>query len=229
MAWKFFEKSKKRLHNPQQKGSELELKINAALSNAENDKLAAQKEIEKIKGWAAEIIVETYAEVFPNGNLTYYRDKYKEDALEKYAQIKAENEGKISAEDAEKCDKIVNAYLTQIKLRDSKLQLYDTLVKKYQDVKQKLDEVKKEQLAKDKVQKHEERIKELDSVDKEYVNASRDTAAFDELEKEFELKVEYVNQLNQLNEKYKERENVEDYTASLAFKDEIDKMISEID
>jgi len=74
MAWKFFQKSKERLHNPKSKGaSELELKINSALQNAENAKNDALKEIEQIKDTAAEAIVETYAYVFPNGNLTYYR------------------------------------------------------------------------------------------------------------------------------------------------------------
>ncbi len=229
MAWKFFQKSKQRLHNPQAKGSELEMKINTALKNAEDDKTAAVKEIEQIKDWAAEIIVETYAETFPNGNLTYYREQYKADALEKYEQIKSENAGKIDAGKAEKCDKIVKAYFTQIKLRESKLQLYDKLVGKYQDVKNKLDEAKKVQKEEDKIHTHEERIKKLDGADNEYVDAVTDTAKFEELEKEFELKTEYAKQLNVLNEKYKEEENVEDYTASLAFKDEIDKMIDEID
>ena len=229
MAWKFFQKSKERLHNPQQKGSELEMKINTALKNAEDDRAAAVKEIEQIKNWAAEIIVETYADVFPNGNLTYYREQYKEDALEKFDQIQAENKDKVGEKKAEKCNKIVHAYLTQIKLRESKLQLYDKLVGKYEEVKNKLDETKKTQSEEDKIHKHEERIKELDGADNEYVDAATDTAKFEELEKEFELKSEYANQLNQLNEKYKETENVEDYTTSLAFKDEIDKMIDEID
>ena len=231
MAWKFFQKSKQRLHNPQARGSELEMKINTALENAEKDKADAIKEIEQIKDWAAEIIVETYAEVFPNGNLTYYREQYKADALEKYKQIKEENAGKVDAEKVEKCDKIVKAYLTQIKLRESKMQLYDKLVGKYQDVKNKLEASKNVKAQEDKIRKHEDRIKKLDgeSADKDYVDASTDTAKLEELEREFELKTEYANQLNQLNEKYKETENVEDYNASLAFKDEIDKMIDEID
>ncbi len=230
MAWKFFQKSKERLHNPKSSGAtELELKINTALKNAEDDKAAAVKEIEQIKDWAAEAIVETYAEVFPNGNLTYYREQYKKDALEKFEQIQSENEDKVGKEKAEKCKRIVNAYMTQIKLRESKLQLYDKLAGKYQEVKEKLEEAKKTKSEEEKVHKHEERIKELDGADNEYVDAVTDTAKFEELEKEFELKSEYANQLNILNEKYKETENVEDYTTSLAFKDEIDKMINEID
>ena len=229
MTWKFFQKSKERLHNPQQKGNELEMKINTALKNAENDKLAAAKEIQQIKDWAAEAIIETYAEVFPNGNLTYYREQYKEDALEKFEQIESENKDKVGAEKAEKCNKIVKAYMTQIKLRESKLQLYDKLAEKYREVKEKLDENKKTKSEEDKIHKHEKRIKELDGVDNEYIDAATDTAKFEELEKECELKSEYANQLNILNEKYKDTENVEDYTASLAFKDEIDKMINEID
>ena len=232
MAWNFFQKSKERLHNPEIKGaSELETKINTELKNAEDDKNAAIREIEKIKEWAAEAIIETYADVFPNGNLTYYREKYKEDALEKYEQIKADNAEKIGAEKAEKCDKIVKAYMTQIKLRESKLVLYDKLSAKYREIKEKLQKTKIQQEEKSKLSKHEARLKQLDgeNADTDYFNAVSDTAKLEELESEFEHKVEYTKQLNILQEKYKEEGNVEDYNMSLAFKDEIDKMINDLE
>lgn len=227
MAWNIFKKGKEKLQN--QEGVDFKTKIDNALRNAENDKRDASNEIEKIKSWAAEAIVETYAEIFPNGHLTYYREKYKSDALENYEKYKTENSEKVGIEKANKCDKIVNAYLTQIKLRESKLLLYDKLVTKYQETKGKLKELELKKVSEDKVTKHEERIKELDGADNEYVDAMTDTVKLEELEKEFELKAEYANQLSILNEKYKDTENVEDYTTSLAFKDEIDKMINDIE
>ena len=71
-------------------------------------------------------------------------------------------------------------------------------------------------------------MKQLDGVDDDYVDAVTDTAQMEELVNEFELKAEYAKQLLILNEKYKD-ESVEDYTSSAAFKEEIDKMINEID
>ncbi len=226
MAWNIFKKGKEKLQN--QEGINLKTKVENALRDAENDKEEAIKEIETIKDWAAEAIVETYADVFPNGHLTYYKNKYKKDALENYNKYKTENVNKIDPKLAERCDKIVNAYNLQINLRDSKLMLYDKLVQKYQATKEKLKELELNKEKEDTIIKHEKRIKELDNSEKEFVDALTDTAKFEELEREFELKIEYAKQLNVLNEKYKDEGDLDDLTASIAFKDEIDKMIDEI-
>lgn len=226
MARRIFKGGKNKTED--QLTGEFNKKINNALSDAQDDKREASNDIEKIKSWAAEAIVETYADVFPNGHLTYYREKYKDDALEKYEQIKKDNAEKIGIDKAEKCDQIVKAYMTQIKLRESKVKLYDKLVKNYEQTKVKLKEVELKQLEDDKINKHEERLKQLDGADDDYVEAITDTAKMEELVNEFELKAEYAKQLSILNEKYKD-ENVEDYTSSVAFKEEIDKMINEID
>lgn len=226
MAWNIFNKGKEKLQN--QEGISLKTKIENALKNAEKDKHDAVNEIETIKDWAAEAIVETYADVFPNGHLTYYKNKYKADALENFEKYKTENADKIDPKIAERCEKIVKAYNLQIKLRESKLELYDKLVEKYQTTKEKLEELEIKAEKEDNIKKHEDRIKNLDNSENEYVDAMTDTAKFDELEREFELKTEYVKQLDVLNEKYKDEGNLDDLSASKAFKDEIDKMIDEI-
>ena len=100
MGWNIFKKGKDKLQN--QEGIDFKTKIENALRNAENDKRDASNEIEKIRSWAAEVIVETYAEIFPNGHLTYYREKYKNDALENYEKYKTENADKIEPEKSEK-------------------------------------------------------------------------------------------------------------------------------
>jgi hypothetical protein len=225
MALNLFKKPEK---TDEQIQSEFAKKIDTALMNAQADKRNAQTEIERIKSWAAEAIVETYASIFPNGHLTYYREKYKTDALAKYEQIKNDNAGKIGEEKAEKCDNIVKAYLSQIKLRESKLILYDKIVSKYQDTKSRLKELEKNKVEQNKLDKHEDRLKQLDGVEKDYVDAMNDTAEMEELEKEFELKAEYANQLALLNEKYKDGK-VEDHTSVQAFTDEIDKITQEIE
>ena len=226
MAWKVFKGNKDK--NEEGLNSEFTRKIDNALFDARNDKKDASNEIGKIRTWAAEAIVETYADIFPNGHLTYYREKYKDDALEKYEQIKKDNAEKIGIDKAEKCDKIVKAYMTQIKLRESKVKLYDKLVKNYEQTKEKLKEVELKQIEDNKINKHEERLKQLDGADDDFVEAVTDTAQMEELVNEFELKAEYAKQLSLLNKKYKD-DSVEDYTTSLAFKEEIDKMIDEID
>ncbi len=226
MAWKVFKGNKDK--NEEGLNSEFTRKIDNALFDAQNDKKDASNEIGKIRTWAAEAIVETYADIFPNGHLTYYREKYKDDALKKYEQIKKDNAEKIGIDKAEKCDKIVKAYMTQIKLRESKVKLYDKLVKNYEQTKEKLKEVEFKQIEDNKINKHEERLKQLDGADDDFVEAVTDTAQMEELVNEFELKAEYAKQLSLLNKKYKD-DSVEDYTTSLAFKEEIDKMIEDID
>lgn len=227
MAWNIFKKDKDK--NDLEDNS-FEKKINEALKNAQNDKRDAIKDIDKIKSWAAEVIVDTYAEVFPNGHLTYYREKYKKDALEKYEQIKTDNAGKVPADKAEKCDRLLKGYLNQIGLRESKLKLYEKLEKQYLDTKSKLKNLDADKITNDKIDTHEERLRMLDSDTNTYVDAMSDTAKLDELQKEFELKNEYIKQLNELSEKY-DTDNDDDatYNTSNAFKEELDKMIDDMD
>lgn len=225
MSWGLFNKKEK---SDDQLNKEFRLKIETALKNAQNDKREASNDIEKIKSWAAEAIVEAYADIFPNGHLTYYREKYKDDALAKYEEIKKENAEKIGEKKAEECDKIVRAYMNQIKLRESKMVLYDKLVTNYQNTMNKLTKVEIKAAEDAKVDKHKERLKELDGVEDDFANAMTDTAEMEELVREFELKAEYDKQLKLLNDKYK-NESLDDYTTSSAFKDEIDKLVDEID
>ncbi len=227
MAWNLFKK-KKTTAQEDATTDELIQKINKALQEAKDDKRAAEKEIEKIKDWAAEAIVEAYADIFPNGHLTYYRDKYKDDALQNYEKIKSENTEKIGAEKAAETDKLVKAYMAQIKLRKSKLELYDKLVEKYEASKTKWADLQQAKTQESKLDKHKERLKSLDGVGDDFVEAFSDTEEMKSLQEEFELRAEYTKQLALLNKKYTE-ENTDDYTGSLAFKEEIDKMIQSID
>ena len=204
----------------------LERQVEEALRKAKNDKREAERDIEKIKSWAAEAIVETYASVFPNGHLTYYREKYKEDALSKFERIKADNADKILPEEAEKCDKIVTAYMNQISLRESKLKLFEKLEKEYAATKLKLKELGQKKQKGDKFLKHSERLNSLDEHAETLAEAMTDSNNLEEIQREFELKTEYVNQLEKLNLEYSDDV---DHDNALAFKEEIDKMSKELD
>ena len=204
----------------------LDRKIDAALRKAQNDKRDTIREIEKIKTWAAEVIIDAYAHLFPNGHLTYYREQYKKDALEKYENIKTDNASKVSPENAEKCDKYVTGYLNQIALRESKLKLFEKLESEYQKTKDKLKLVNAKQEKSDKFKTHSERLNSLDEHAETLGNAMTDTNKLDELKQEFELKSEYINQLEKLTTEYSDES---DSTTALAFKDEVEKMITDMD
>lgn len=226
MAWNIFKKNKKEEDNIENNKG-LEKKIDDALKNAQKDKNEAFADIEKMRTWAAEVIIDTYAHLFKNGHLTYYREKYKKTAIENYEKIRIENLNKIPRQKSDKCEKIVKGYLNQIALRESKLNLYSKLEEEYLKTKQKLKQTELHKISDDKLSTHEERLRKLDSNTNSYVDAMEDTTEFDELQREFELKAEYVKQLALLSDKY-DTDNKEDYNNAIAFKDEIDKMTKEI-
>lgn len=225
MAWNPFKRKK---DDDSLESDKLEKKIDEALSNAKNDRREAEKDIEKIRSWTAEVIIDAYAHLFPNGNLTYYREKYKDDAIADYEKIKKDNAGKISQEKADKCDKLVSGYFNQIELRESKLKLYQKLENEYKKTKEKLKKVSVTKKSNEKLDTHEDRLRMLDSDTETYVDAVSDTAKLDELQKEFELKSEYINQLAILSDKY-DTESSESYNNSKAFKEELDKLIDDIE
>jgi hypothetical protein len=221
----FFSKDKPKEEENSLENNSLEKKVDEALLKARNEKRETQREIENIKSWTAEAIIDTYAVLFPNGNMTYYREQYKKDAMAKYETIKTENAGKISEEEAEKCDKIVKAYLNQIALRESKLKLYEKLEAQYLDTKEKLKGVAAQKLKGDKFQKHSERLNSLDTNTETLSEAMLEQNKLGDIKQEFELKSEYVNQLEKLKLNYSDDNNHDDASA---FKDEIDKMINDM-
>ncbi|MCP4176606.1 MAG: hypothetical protein GY756_02470 [bacterium] len=225
MAWNPFRKKK---DEDSLESNNLDKKIDEALTNAKNDRREAEKDIDKIRSWTAEVIIDAYAHLFPNGNLTYYREKYKDDAIANYEQIKNDNAGKISQEKADKCEKLVAGYLHQIGLRESKLKLYEKLENEYKKTKDKLKKVSVVKQSDEKLDTHEDRLRMLDSDTDTYVDAVSDTAKLEELKKEFELKSEYVNQLALLSDKY-DTESSESYNNAEAFKEEVDKLIDDIE
>jgi hypothetical protein len=222
----FFSKNKPKEEENSLENNSLEKKVEEALLKARNEKRETQREIENIKSWAAEAIIDTYANLFPNGNLTYYREQYKKDAIAKYETIKTDNAGKISEEESAKCDKIVKAYLNQIALRESKLVLFEKVEAQYLATKEKLKGVLAQKAKGDKFLKHTDRLNTLDNSTTETLSESMlEQNKLSDIQQEFELKSEYVNQLEKLKLNYSDDVNVDN---SSAFKDEIDKMIQDM-
>lgn len=225
MGWNPFKRDKE--ENSLEDNS-LEKKLDGALSKAREERRDAENEIKKIESWAAEAIVDTYADQFPNGHLTYYREQYKEKALSTYKEIKTENAEKIPADKAAKCDEIVSGYMNQIELRKSKIKLYDKMIKEYEATKSGFKNIERKKASGNKLSKHQERLSELDSNTDIYTDALTDSDKMKELQREFEMKEEYMRQLDELSRKYS-ADAPDKFDSSGAFKDELDKIIKDLD
>ncbi len=217
MGWNIFKKKDKE--------PSLEERIELALQKAKHDKRLATKEIEDINQWAADAIIDVYSAFFPNSNLTYYRKQYAETALAEYENIKTKYSSEVEPEMVEKCDNIVAGYMNQIKLRESKLQLFQKLEDEYKKTKEKLRMAEKQGERADNLQEHTERLKSLDDDAQSLSTAMTDTYKLEDIKEDIAVKEEYFNQLEKLNNQFADES---DYKNSLAFKEEIDKMIEKI-
>lgn len=223
MGWNIF-KSKK------SEEISLEERINIAVQKAKQDKRQAEKEIRDIREWAATAIIDAYAEFFPNANLTYYRKQYAETALEEYEEIKKKYSDKMESDMVEKCDNIVRAYLNQIQLRESKLKLFTKIESEYLKTKEKLVIANEKGEQTDKMKAHTERLKSLDNNSTETLSeAMTDGYNLENIKEDIELKEEYFNQLEKLNTQFSDDGDGSEHDSALAFKDEIDKMINDME
>ncbi len=222
MIWNLFKKDK----NSEQDENSLEKRIVMALKKARQDKRDAERDINKIKGWAAEAIIDVYADFFPNANLTFYREKYKENALEQYGETKKKYASKLATGTVEKCDRIVQGYINQVELRISKMKLYEKLENEYLKTKQQLDNAMKQSARGDKLKSHSERLKELDNDTSSVSDSMTDSYKLEEITKDIEYKEEYLNQLDKLNEEFGDDSNFDN---AVSYKSELDKMIKDIE
>ena len=223
MGWNIF-KSKK------EEELSLDLRINTALQKAKQDKREAEKEIDDIKEWAASAIIDAYAEFFPNSNLTYYRKQYAETALEEYDEIKGKYASQMDSEMVEKCDNIVSAYLNQIQLRESKLKLFAKIESEYLITKEKLKIANEAGKQTDRMKTHTDRLKSLDENSTETLSeAMTDNYQLEDIKEDLAVKEEYQNQLDKLNTQFSDTGDGSEHDSALAFKEEIDKMLNDME
>lgn len=223
MGWNIFK-------NKKEEEISLVERINTALQKAKQDKREAEKEIGDIKEWAASAIIDAYAEFFPNSNLTYYRKQYAETALEEYEDIKTKYAGQMDPEMVEKCDNIVKAYLNQIQLRESKLKLFSKLESEYLITKEKLKTAKEIGEQSDRMKTHTDRLKSLDEHSTETLSeAMTDNYQLEDIKEDLAMKEEYQNQLDKLTTQFSDSGDGSEHDSALAFKDEIDKMLNDME
>jgi len=208
----------------------LEERISTALQKAKQDKRETEKEIRDIKEWAATAIIDSYADFFPNSNLTYYRKQYAETALAEYDDIKTKYAEKMEAEMVEKCDNIVKAYLNQIQLRESKLKLFTKIETEYNKTAEKLKVAHEKGSQTDRMKTHTDRLKSLDeNSDETLSEAMTDSYQLEDIKEDIEVKEEYFNQLEKLNAQFSDTGDGSEHDSALAFKDEIDKMLNDME
>lgn len=248
MGWNIFKSSKK-----DEEKSLLE-KIDISLHKTKQEKRIVEKEIKEIKDWAANAIIDAYADFFPNAELTYYRKKYAETALEEYEKIKAKFGPQMDEKEVKKCDDIVHSYLEQIKVRIDKLKLFEKLEKDYREEKEKLKQAKFQELETSKKLSKEERLKVHaqklkileEKSNKEIDDLEKESYQLEDIKQEVVYHEEYHKELNRLNKKFpKDKNRTEESifkpdeadtddkkknnNSSSSFKDEIDDILNSLD
>ena len=199
-----------------------ELKIQDAVNKCKNDRISAEKEISNMMTWAEDAIMEIYADYFENAHLSYYREKYRDGLLDKYAKIKEEHGPKIDNQMVMQCDKIVSGYINQASMLMSKVKLFEKLENEHKHILSKLRTAQEKISKMKKLDKHSNRLEEMNSDTKHLSASIAGGYELEEINREFMLKEEYYNQLEMLNQEYGSDEHFDN---ALDYKKEVDKMV----
>jgi len=203
MTWltKIF--SKKKTTNSNYKNSVLD-KNNLSIKECETNILENNEEIENIKKW----IIEAIHEVFEVHNDFWYEE------IDKYENIKKHKvNSKISKKVIKKCDKIISDYHAQIKIRKAKLNLYNILLNKFKETRERLlsiqEKNKREQKTNtklEKLEKHSKRIENMiqktEEIEKHYTEKENLKNIEEEVEniiEEFEINEEVKLHMQKIN------------------------------
>jgi hypothetical protein len=223
MFSKLFGSNKK--DEEKEQDNELDNKIDAEIKKTEQGKREAENAVKTVLSLAQDVIIDTYADFFPNAQFSYYRDQYKQTALEKYEEIKKEHASKVDPSFVQKCDKILAGYLNQAKMLETKVEFFSKLSNEYQTTKQKLVAVKQRAAKLDKYEKHDKKLQEMNQDTDGLAQTIKAQIDLEDITKDFELKQEYYNQVEILKQQYGTDTS---YDNSLAYKDEIDKIMGQL-
>jgi hypothetical protein len=170
MSWinKFFSDGEDQ--NDDEKKELLLQQIEHGIMQCKEEVKKIDSEIVKIKKWIAELIHENF---HVPGDFWY-------EELKNYTAIKAAKENKLVDEKTIKnCDNLINEYRKQIKFRETKKELNQMTIGKYEDNKQKLlqlETVEDEHgntIVQDKFKKHKNRLNVLSEDIKNFSNEER--------------------------------------------------------
>jgi hypothetical protein len=207
---------------------EILVQLDGSIAKCTMDIKKAGEETDQIKKWATEAILE----VFQVPNKLWYSE------IANYEAIKLLDENKnIDIKVIIKCDEVIAGYMEQIKLRDTKILLYNTLIQKYSETKQKMETVKNKRDGELKAQsklhaleKHSQRIDQLrnnpENVDVDETNQLEIIKGqIKEVIDEFEISEEVRGTLEEINRQFVSGK--QSFTAKSAI-DEIEKLMEKI-
>ena len=208
-----------------QKDSDLEQKIHEGIRKCEADRQAAYSEIKNLYKYAEDAIMDTYADFFENAKLSYYRDKHRVGLLERYPKIKAEHGSAIGTQMVDQCDKVVNGYLNQASMLESKAKLFDKMLEKYKETLEKLNVAKQKLARMNKLEQHTDRINTMGDGSSHIAASMIDEMDLEEITRDVEMRDEYYNQLDMLNQQYGDDKYFEN---ALNHKSQVDNMLNKI-
>ena len=220
MFWDLFKADKE-----EDPTKELGRKIQIALQKSEEDKREAEKMVTTVEGWAADAIIDNYAQFFPNANLSFYRDKYKKTAFADYDKIKAEHSSKLDSAVVENCEKVDQGYKNQIELQKAQVVLAEKLFKEHKKTKQKYDAMLARNERNEKMEQHNKKLNEMNNNTRGLGDAYKDEFTLEEINDEFSHQEIYFEELHKLKQQYGDDSNLD---AALAYKDEIEKISNKI-
>lgn len=204
----------------------LQRRIDEALQQAESDYKKVQKAIAEVESMAAEAIIDAYIDVFPNGNLSLYRDKYKETALKDYIKIREEYDSKIDPSTVKQCEQVVLGYLKRAEELRENTKRSEKLIEEYKATKAKYEAVKRRNAKQDKLDQHGSHLSSVDDTSL-LASAIEGDYKLDDIQDEVAMKEEYLKQLEQVNREYGDSSSyVTDISADKA---ELDRLIKGLD
>jgi len=179
-------------------------KLESSIIQCNQEIKKAVEESDQIKKWAEEAILE----VFQVPNKLWYSE------IDRYEEIKQLEDNKsVDQKVVFKCDEVIFGYLEQIKLREAKIVLYNTLIQKYSVTKEKMERIKKksddEKLAQTKLQALEKHSQRIDLLKNSPENLNDHIVGSNHLEiikaeakeviDEFEISEEVKTELEEIN------------------------------
>jgi hypothetical protein len=232
MIWikKIFHSGKKPEIKYLSREEEMLAKLENSINHCVQEIKKAGDETDQIKKW----VIEAISEVFQVPNKFWY------DEISKYNEIKQLEENKsVDQKVIYKCDEVVLGYMDQIKLREAKVVLYNTLIEKYKATKEKMEKIKKrsndELAVQNKLQALEKHSKRLDQLRNSPENLSDHIEGSNQLDllkgeakdviEEFEISEEVKSSLDEINQQF--NSGREGFGTKSAI-DEIEKLVDKI-
>lgn len=221
----------------------LKKKVKSTLKKARRNKKRVVKQMKRIQKWKYQAIKEVYEEFRPrwfshyrfkgqkSGRTIYganyffsYKKFWRTVYFFRFGKLLTVNQNLIR-----ECDSVLQGYNNQLSMRQSQLYFFNKLEGEYNRILRKLEVQSENEKKIKKLKDHGTRLKEMDddiSSMKQTYQAYTGKYGLENIRDEFEMTEEVYHQMNKLEIEYGEKMT---YENSLAFKDEIDKIIKELE